>query len=934
MKEEQLHQEVEAERRRKLVRRQRDDEEEMQRQWQREREEQEEAHRQSLAEAARKRDAELARLEAERLRIASEDRALEEARKRQANLKSQLAEEEEAAKRLAASLAAQRRKQAEAEAADRIRRKLEQDEEDRKRREEVAAAERQLQEQEETTKRRKAVFTRVKRIEDTMADTEHTEEASDRGRISLEEGADREWLSTLEVKEYRASQAREREAKAKREEEELKHHQKALAQAEERMRYRAAKQRADDLERAQREAELRQRLEVVHQQERSDFQTLLEHPPRLTILASENDSRRDALAKHKAERAVAEQQEQERNRQEAEAVRRAKELDLVRRVREAELKRLKEEEAERLRLEQLREEQLQQEMEAERLRKEEEEESIAQENRKRNKAARPAPPAQRALIAHDGVSSDEDQDDLRRRVTALERENKYLCEVVDGINTSHIRLHRHVLEVEENSRSPSASRMDVGLISQTAVRNRAPELLSGTGCGPASADDLPLPKSEELAVPRRASTSPQRRKASNPNEQRFVSPGRTIANGGSPAHRHNPSSIADRIRQEVATHRPAGYEGLNASARSPQVPMSTDQIAAERDQRGKLEALYARQPSPPAGVESRPGRPSTATTRSGNPANLGGWNMYDQGGFSGAVGYTYDPQELDAPYLAIAANAPSWMHPKDLQIAREDHLRRIQRAMFGDQLGTDGYASHTITDSDAQLLFTEEELGIAQERQRYEVRVVQQLLREIRLRGGLTPLASDGDRPQPKGFRQSYSAPVPPSMLFLPEPCVKIDFGALSPWITDTHLLLILNSLLDSAKHLASGCTAPVSGADSARPSSAAYSNAAQYPKSNALSAEALTANVAATIRAIDISRCTYVTSESVLYLLIDLARLCPNLQHVSVNKSKFGRQGQVPSPQATAIGSPNKSGYLTTDPIEVLENTLAARAIEASRIR
>lgn len=940
LEQEKLRLEMEEEQRRKRAYEKQLEDEALQRQWQLERQAQEAAHRLALTEAAKKRDEELSRFEAERQKIAEEEKMLQEARARQANLKNQLVEEEEAARRLAASLAAQRRKQQEEEAADRIRRNLAQDEEERRRREAALEEERQLQEQEKSNQRRKAVFTRLKRIEDSLFQTEQNEEVSDRGRISLEEGADREWLSTLEVQEHRAAVARARAAKALRDEEELKQHQQELAQAEERMRNRLAKQRADEEARAQRAAEERAKLEAFHRLERAEIEGHSEQYPRQKISEEEAAARRSLIDHAYETKQVSQRKEQQRLKDEAEALRRAKEMDLVRRVREAELRRLKEEADQKMK----QEDEERQKVQEEAIRRAKEEEDRLQEEQEiqkaaqRNKTARP--PARPMLISHDGESTDEEDNDLRRRVEALERENKYLCEVVDGINTNHIRLHRHVLETEVRaSRSPSRSldpidspyHNPVGLLTLTTPTAHTAITMLSTRIDPNAADDLPLPKSEELAVPRRVSNnSPQRRKMVQPytmGHQNSLSP---IASSASPVQR---PTVADRIRHEVATSRPqtanaarGGYHGLNSSSATVVQPsLMPDQQSTERELYRKIDALYGEVKEPSATAKSRPVTAAANGTRTynGASAGLGGWNMYDQGGYSGAVGYTYDPQELDAPYLAIAANAPSWMHPKDLQQAREEHLRRIQRAMFGDQLGDKrSNAPFTVTTADANLLFSEEEMAIAQQRQRYEVRVVQQLLREIRLRGGLAPLYEADHRGMSAG-------PVPPSMRLLPEPCVKLDFGTLTPWITDTHLLLILNSLLESAKLL------NVSVTNGARTASNGYRSAAEYPKTNIQSAEALTANIAATLRTIDISRCHYVSSESILYILSDLVDHCPNLLHVSINHKKFD-QAVVPLPSTTAIASPdrNKMGYLTVDPIAKLENTLAAWAIEASRIR
>lgn len=351
---------------------------------------------------------------------------------------------------------------------------------------------------------------------------------------------------------------------------------------------------------------------------------------------------------------------------------------------------------------------------------------------------------------------------------------------------------------------------------------------------------------------------------------------------------------------------------------TPTLPqLSAEQKITERDQQRKIEALYAgsepqqqgQQQPQPSQSQSRPTtasrtRPTTASATTG-PRNyggvsvngLGGWNMYDNGGFSGAVGYVYDERELDAPYLVIAANAPAWMHPKELQQAREDHLRQIQRAMYGSALSTRTQDpnlnnSTTISARDAELLLTPEELAQVQERQRYEVRMVQQLLREIRHRGGLDALyEADEERAALGGgnrYGPSSSSSPNASLLLLPEPCIKLDFSTMTPWITDTHLLLILNTLLETSKHLpaAAGGKGIIGG--NSRYNSSTSTNR-QTP-------EALTSNVAATLRGIDISKCQYVSSDAVLFVLAELVRSCPSLQHVTYNPNRFGSANAVES--------------------------------------
>ena len=152
----------------------------------------------------------------------------------------------------------------------------------------------------------------------------------------------------------------------------------------------------------------------------------------------------------------------------------------------------------------------------------------------------------------------------------------------------------------------------------------------------------------------------------------------------------------------------------------------------------------------------------------------------------------------------------------------------------------------------------------------------------------------------------------------------------MAPWITDTHLLLVLSSLLESARGLpennsvfdvnastASATNSPnanrqrvslltttagiygqhmasmnVSNISAASPSTTTSPNASLHQnQKQGASATAVSSSdrcVAATVRSIDISKCRYVSADTVLLILSDLVRVCPKLETVTYDRSAF----------------------------------------------
>ena len=347
-----------------------------------------------------------------------------------------------------------------------------------------------------------------------------------------------------------------------------------------------------------------------------------------------------------------------------------------------------------------------------------------------------------------------------------------------------------------------------------------------------------------------------------------------------------PRPTSARMRGAAAPSSQRAAYGLNAdmptlAAKPQKAPFQAEQERRELEQKRKLATLAKRHPR--------------AFARA--PDGLGGWNMFDAEMRRGGAG---------------GGAVMPWMNPRELERNREDHLKQIQDEL-ADADNHDSYNANIMNHGTKKLVAgavdhaTTDELEEARERQEYEIDVVQQLIRELRHRCGLT---SGGTQ---------HPATEDDDMLLLPTPCIKLDFSLMAPWITDQHFKLILHAILDAADTLPprtqfySNRTQIVT----LGPRSTTFAHPGAYSGVLAVSRptpEDQERNVAATLRIIDITRCRYVKSSLVIEMLAEIVNKCPMMCHVLYDHRNFPvnhhfvnekvRAGEAEDDSATGYGN------------------------------
>eukprot|EP00658_Telonema_sp_P-2_P022578 TRINITY_DN19024_c0_g1_i3.p1 TRINITY_DN19024_c0_g1~~TRINITY_DN19024_c0_g1_i3.p1 ORF type:complete len:320 (-),score=78.29 TRINITY_DN19024_c0_g1_i3:159-1118(-) len=253
--------------------------------------------------------------------------------------------------------------------------------------------------------------------------------------------------------------------------------------------------------------------------------------------------------------------------------------------------------------------------------------------------------------------------------------------------------------------------------------------------------------------------------------------------------RDSPVVVSGRMKSAAAPQR-SSY-GLNAdsstlrnasaAAGSPTRPYQADQARKEAEQKRKLATLAKKHP---------------AAFGKHHPNGLGGWNMFDDEMRQRGVG-VYGPPGADPSVMP-------WMNPRELERNREDHLKQIQEEITD---ADNDYNSNITNRGNKKLVTgamntaTTDELEEAQERQEYEINVVQQLIRELRHRSGLIRGSATNEGNKYVSGAQ-HPAEEDDDMLLIPTPCIKLDFSLMAPWITDQHFKLVLHALLDAVATL------------------------------------------------------------------------------------------------------------------------------------